>query len=142
VPPPPVGSNLFVQGRKVLSSEEEISKPAPIILPTNPPVVVEVKSNPPPTIVSNMARVVPLQTNAGPVANSVQTNRLIVAASTPTNPPVVAATRESAGNEKTFWIAVTTAIVAALALVWLVVRRVRSQAKVSLITQSLERDKK
>ena len=124
--PPPVVPNLIVHGKKPEPVAEIISNPPPVVMsPTNVLASVDLKTN------------LPLV----PVISQAATNTATVSASA-TNPPMAtAAAVKPSANGKTFWIAGLVAF-GAVGLVCLLARRARSQTRVSLITRSLDRDKK
>ena len=131
--PTPIVPNLIVHGKKPEPVAEIISNPPPVIvLATNVPASVEVKTNPPASVISKATNAVPAATNPAAVA---------LPSGPSTNLAVTAAT-ESSVNEKTLWVAGVVAAGAAVGLVWVLARRSRSQTRVSLITRSLDRDKK
>ena len=130
--PPPVVPNLIVHGKKPEPVAEIISNPPPaVVLPTNLSVSVELKTNPPTALVISKA------TNESPAVINPATAALPSGSST--NPPMVT---EQSAHSKSFWIAGLIAAGAAAGLVWVLVRRSRSQTRVSLITRSLDRDNK
>ena len=132
--PPPIVPNLIVHGKKPELMPEIISNPpAVVVLPNNVPVSAELKTNLP------RAPVVSKATNTMPAGTN------LIAATAPSSPstnPPTTTTAESSAHGKTFWVAGVIAACSAAGLVWVLVRRSRSQTRVSLITRSLDRDKK
>ncbi len=140
--PAPVVPNLIVHGRKPEPAAATGTNPMPAVVekttpPTTPPV---------PAIPTNS--VVQTKTSVAPTAASVPASRPVtilptipVQARAATNvPPELVATVPAVKNN--FW-QIGVVVVGALAgLVFVLMRRSRSQPRVSLITRSLDRDKK
>lgn len=129
--PPPVVPNLIVRGKK----------PEPDIISNSPPVVVEKTVTPSPALTN---ATVETRTNLPPAplatmnaaTNFPATN--VSAAGVANLPPPAPKVSEGGVN---YWI-VGTAVLAAVALVFVLARRSRSEPRVSLITRSLDRDQK
>ncbi|MFO1488984.1 MAG: hypothetical protein U1F65_10955 [Verrucomicrobiota bacterium] len=131
-PPPVAGSNLIVYGKKVVAAEdptlERANQPEPL-------PVVEVKTNPP-------APVIKAVTNPPVVEIPRQTNQAAVVVAKPqTNAPAEAPVK-AASSTKGLAIFGAVAALAAVAFLWLVRKRSPSEPRVSLITRSLDREKK
>ena len=130
--PAPIVPNLIVRGKK---PEPEPAPTPPPAAPQNQDAVhspavathaaIEVKTN--------------LPTSASAVLVKPVTN---LSLSSVTNPAAAGVAPEVSADGKTFWLLGAVAVVAVLGLVFGLVRRSRTQARVSLITRSLDRDKK
>ena len=130
----PIGSNIIVHGKKPEPVAEIVSNPPPVVvLLTNLSAGAERKTNPPAVPVIFKA------TNA--ISTTAKLTNTPLSSDSATNLPVTPAVEPSASS-KTFWIAGLIAAGAAAGLVWVLVWRSRSQPRVSLITRSLDRDKK
>ena len=139
IPPPPVVPNLIVHGKKPEPVSESISNPAPGTLE-------KIVPGPPPAAPTNAATAANTRPPMPFVTAGTQTPTNFAATnSSPqvaTNRTVAAAGGAVSADGKTFWLAGAVAAVAALGLVLVLARRARSQPRVSLITRSLDRDKK
>ena len=139
VPPAPIVPNLILHGKKPEPVLEAVSNPAPAsaekTVPVPPPTaptnaVGETKTNPP----------VPAVATATKVATNLSATNVIAGAST--NQIATTTARTTTSEGKNFWLAGAVAALAAAGLVFVLFRRARSQPRVSLITRSLDRDKK
>jgi hypothetical protein len=145
LPPAPVVPSLIVHGKKPVPESESVSNPAPATTEIPPPAPVpatnqnaagETNITAPPKAPALPA------TNAGAVAANISATN--ISAPVPTNQTATAttaATTENSGG-KTLWFVGAVAVVAGIGLVLLLVRRSRSGSHTSLITRSLDRDKK
>jgi hypothetical protein len=133
IPPPPIGPNLIVHGIKTLPVEQVISNPPPAVLVlTNSAASTNPQTNAPSTpAISQVTNTAAANTNLAAAA---------ISSGTANNLPSV--TVEETATGKSFWIVGLVASVAAAGLAWVLIRRSRSQPRISLITRSLERDKK
>ena len=123
-PPAPVVPNLIVHGKKPEPVSESVSNSAPVpAVPTN--AVFATKTNPPPAMKA--------------ATNSAATNVSVRPFTNPTSATAAPTALDAGGN---FRLAAAVAVVAALGLVFMLMRRSRSRPRTSLITRSLDRDKK
>lgn len=141
--PAPVVPSLIVHGKKAVPESESVSNPAPAtteiqtpatMQATNQNVAGETKITAPPKPPASTA------TNAGAAATNIGATNFTAPAATNQTAPT--ATTENSSGGKTLWLVGAVAAVAGIGLVFLLIRRSRSGPHASLITRSLDRDKK
>lgn len=143
-PPVVIGSNIIVHGKKPEPVPEIISNLPPAVPPvfappTNLPASAERRTNLP------IAGIISPATNLISTATNLETAAAELPPSFATNPPPAPATTaapEPASRGNFFWIVGVSVVSAAAGLGWVLVRRSQSKPRVSLITRSLDRDKK
>jgi hypothetical protein len=145
-PSAPVVPSLIVHGKKTVPESESVSNPAPAtteiqtpatMQATNQNVAGETNITAPPKPPASPA------TNAGAAATNVgATNFTAPAATNQTAMTTTAATTGNSSGGNTLWFVGAVAAVAGIGLTFLLIRRSRSGPHSSLITRSLDRDKK
>jgi len=133
-PPTPKAPPLIVRGKKPDLEPEPLTPLPPVaVLPTNQAVVSEIQTTPPPAppVVVNRPSATITNVAATNVVTGPQTNQ----------PPLAAG--EIHSHRKPLWFAAGIVVIAAGAALSLAfLRRSRAASHASLITRSLERDKK
>ena len=144
--PVPVVPPLIVHGKKPVPEPEAVTNPAPATVeiqtpattqPTNQNIAGGTNLTAPPKPPAATA------TNAGAAAAIIiATNFPAPVATNQTAPTTTTATSENSSGGNTLWLVGAVAVVAGMGLVFLLIRRSRSGTHASLITRSLDRDKK